>query len=107
MGEGDAGRSGGPPTWPRILGGLILVGAATFALPVSAYVVEAIDEGARNSIVVLHLFLSGAVGGAMGAVWPDLGPRAAPTGRRVLVWGVLGLAAALVAGAVWWVLLTG
>jgi hypothetical protein len=85
------------------------VGAAAFggllalsglALPVSAFVVEAISERAENWIVVVYAALMLLAGAAVGMLVPAT-PALPSRGRRAAIWAGLGLLAAVVGFFLW------
>lgn len=102
-GEQQTARS----VWLRVGAFAALVALSGLALPLSAYVVEAVSSRAENWIIVMYLALMAALGGAVGAGAPALSPPALSRRRAVLLWGILGLVAATVGATLWLVLVAG
>lgn len=83
--------------WAAGLAFLLLVGVASVALPVAAWIIEGISERAENWIFPLQLLLVGIV--AVGyRLWRSTGGG---VGRDILVGLVAALAAVLVADTIW------
>ncbi len=97
-----------PPValWARIVIFLLLVALAGYALPVSAFVVEAISPRAENWIVVVQIVGMVIVGAAMGAFVPALS-AAGTRLRRAAIWAAVALLATLVGDVLWFVVLAG
>ncbi|HVM12724.1 MAG TPA: hypothetical protein VM287_00135 [Egibacteraceae bacterium] len=84
-----------------------LVVVAGLLLPLSAYAVEAIAGGAENWIIVVQLALMAAIGAGVGRLFGRLGPNNMATAPRMATWAAAGLLAALLADALWLLLLAG
>jgi hypothetical protein len=90
---------------PRILALLILIVAGILSLPVSAAFFD--GEGSENWIVPVQLGGMAVVGALVGLATPALARAGAPAGRRMLFGVLLGLLAALVGVALFFLLLNG
>ncbi|HVM19163.1 MAG TPA: hypothetical protein VM307_04315 [Egibacteraceae bacterium] len=99
--------SGARAFWIRIAAFVLLLCVSAFALPVSAYIVEAAAPQAENWILVLYLVLMTAAGALVGRLLPPLTPAMRSTRRRVLTWAGAGVLAAVVGYVVWFLLLAG
>lgn len=93
--------------WARLGALAALVVVAGLLLPLSAYAVEAIAEGAENWIIVVQLALMTVIGAGLGRVFGRLGPQRLATAPRMATWAAAGLLAALLADAFWLLLLAG
>lgn len=105
MDGSDAAQPRRPWVRTAVFAGLVVV--AGLALPLSAFVVEAVSSRAENWIIVVQLAITALVGAGAGALLPALGPPAASRGRRATTWAAFGLLAAAVADALWLVVLAG
>jgi hypothetical protein len=84
-----------------LLSALVLV--AALALPVSAWLVEAVSATAENWILPLQVLI--VLGLAAAAGWSQSRPEG--RGRAVVAWLAAGVLAILVVDGVWWLLLAG
>jgi hypothetical protein len=90
---------------PRILAFLALLVAGVLSLPVSAAFFD--GEGSENWILPVQLGGMAVIGGLVGLATPALARESAATGRRVLFGALLGLLAAVIGVALFFLLLNG
>ncbi|MDZ5619917.1 hypothetical protein [Nocardioides bizhenqiangii] len=90
---------------PRILAYLVLLVAGVLSLPVAAAFFD--GEGSEDWILPVQLGGMAAVGALVGLATPALVGDGAATGRRVIVGALLGIGAALVGVALFFLLLNG
>ena len=94
------------PLWVRLALFVGLVVVAVYALPVSAWAVEAVSARAENWISVVYLALVVVIGAAVGAFTPK-SSTARTRGGRTLRWAGAALLAAYIAYSGWLLLLAG
>lgn len=90
---------------PRILAYLVLLVAGVMSLPVAAAIFD--GEGSENWILPAQLGGMAIVGALVGAATPALVGDGATTGKRVWLGALLGVGAALVGVALFFLLLNG
>ena len=90
---------------PRILAFTILLLAGILSLPVSAAFFD--GEGSENWIIPVQLGGMAVVGALVGMATPALARESAGTGRRMVFGALLGLLAALIGVALFFLLLNG
>lgn len=90
---------------PLILAFLVLLVAGVLSLPVSAVFFD--GEGSENWILPVQLGGMAVIGALVGLATPALARDGAATGRRVLFGALLGVLAALIGVALFFLLLNG
>jgi len=90
---------------PRILAYLVLLVAGVLSLPVAAALFD--GEGSENWILPVQLGGMAVVGALVGVVTPALAGDGATTGKRAGVGALIGIGAALVGVALFFLLLNG
>ena len=84
-----------------------LVALTGLTLPLSTYVVEAVSSRAENWTIVVYVVVMAVLGGVLGTAVRALSPPTASRRRAALVWGGLGMLAALCGAVIWLVLVGG
>lgn len=91
----------------RLVAFLALVAVSGLVLPLSAYLVEAVSSTAENWTIVVYVVVMAVLGGALGTGVRALSPPATSRRRAALIWGGLGMLAALCGALIWLVLVGG
>jgi hypothetical protein len=90
---------------PQLLAYAVLLVAGILSLPVSAAFLD--GDGSENWIVPAQLGAMALVGALVGLATPTLAREGAATGRRVLFGALLGVLAALIGVALFFLVLNG
>ena len=86
---------------------IALVTITGLTLPLSAYVVEAVSSRAENWIMVVYVVVMALLGGTLGVAVGALTPPTSSRRRAALMWGGLGMLAAVIGAVIWLVVVGG